>query len=114
MVPYCSCCLCLYFGSSIMLVTYFVNFRWLNDHLFGKELFILFAASAFRKLSSIYVFSYFPFGFEGRIWDLIVSVPDHCLSFYFGVFTDEILPSECGDPNWLLRSTRSSSLLLLS
>ena len=58
-------------------------FRELNDHLFGKELFILFAASAFRKLSSIYVFSYFPFGFEGRIWDLIVSVPDYCLSFYF-------------------------------
>ena len=24
----------------------------------------------------------FPFGFEGRIWDLIVSVPDHCLSFF--------------------------------
>ena len=23
------------------------------------------------------------FGFEGRIWDLIVSVPDHCLSSYF-------------------------------
>ena len=22
------------------------------------------------------------FGFEGRIWDLSVSVPDHCLSFY--------------------------------
>ena len=34
-------------------------------------------------MSSIYVFSYFPFGFEGRIWDLIVTVPDHCLSFYF-------------------------------
>ena len=56
----------------------------MNDHLFGKELVILFAASAFHKLSSIYVFSYFPFGFEGRIWDLIVSVPDHCLSFYLG------------------------------
>ena len=26
-VPYCSCCLCLYFDSSITLVTYFVNFR---------------------------------------------------------------------------------------
>ena len=25
---------------------------------------------------------YFPFGFEGRVWDLIESVPDHCLSFY--------------------------------
>ena len=24
-----------------------------------------------------------PFVFEGRMWDLIVSVPDHCLSFYF-------------------------------
>ena len=23
------------------------------------------------------------FGFEDRMWDLIVSVPDHCLSFYF-------------------------------
>ena len=59
-----------------MLVTYFVNFRYLNDHLFGKELFIRFSASAFRKLPSIYVFSYFPFGFEGRMLDLIVSVPD--------------------------------------
>ena len=59
-------------------------------HLFGKELFILFAASAFRKLSSIYVFSYFPFGFEGRIWDLILSVPDHCLSFYLDLLRKQI------------------------
>ena len=53
--------------------------------------FILFAASAFRKLSSIYVFSYFPFGFEGRIWDLIVSVPDHCLSFYYALVQHKML-----------------------
>ena len=34
----------------------------------------------------------FPFGFEGRMWDLIVSVPDHCLSFYFlEVFTIYVL-----------------------
>ena len=66
-----------------MLVTYFVSFRWLNDHLFGKELFNRFTASAFRKLLSVNVFSCFPFGFEGRMWDLIVSVPDHYLSFYF-------------------------------
>ena len=51
--------------------------------MFGKELFIRFTASAFRKLLSVYVFSYFPFGFEGRIWDVIVSVPDHYSSFYF-------------------------------
>ena len=55
----------------------------MNDHLFGKELFIRFSASAFRKLPSIYVFSYFLLGFEGRMLDLIVSVPDHYLSFYF-------------------------------
>ena len=55
----------------------------------GKELLILFTASAFRKLPSIYVFSYFPFGFEGRIWDLIVSVPDHCLSFYFTILSKQ-------------------------
>ena len=67
-----------------MLVTYFVNFRQLIDHLFGKELFIRVTASAFRKLLSVYLFSYFPFGFEDRMWDLIVSVPDYSLSFYFG------------------------------
>ena len=50
-----------------------------------KELFIRFTASAFRKLLSIYVFSHFPFGFEGRMWDMIVSVPDLCLSFYFSL-----------------------------
>ena len=27
----------------------------------------------------------FSFGFEDRMWDLIVSVPDHCLSFHFEV-----------------------------
>ena len=43
----------------------------------------MFTARAFRKLLSIYVFSYFPFAFESGIWDLIVSVPDHCLSLYF-------------------------------
>ena len=49
----------------------------------GKELFIRFTASAFLKLMSVYVFSCFPFGFKGRMWDLIVSVPDHCLFFTF-------------------------------
>ena len=55
-----------------MLLTYFVTFRQPSDDLFGKELFIRFTASAFRKLLSVYVFCYFPLGFEGRMWDLIV------------------------------------------
>ena len=56
-------------------------------YLFLMSVFILwftyYVSDIFRKLPSIYVFSYFPFGFEARMWDLIVSVPDHCLSFYF-------------------------------
>ena len=36
----------------------------------------------YRKSLSICVCAAFPFGFEGWIWDLIVLVPDHCLSFY--------------------------------
>ena len=86
-----------------MLVTYFVNFRQLTDYLFGKELFIRFTASAFRKLRSIYVFSYFPFGFEGRMWDLIVSVPDHCLSFHLVVAVKCVISSflYIGSDYWL-------------
>ena len=49
-------------------------------------------------LLSIYVFSYFPFGFEGRMWDLIVSVPDHCLSFYIIV-----LFICAGTPNYCMK-----------
>ena len=56
-------------------------FRKLNDHLPGKELFIRFTAWPFVNCCQFFVFSCFPFVFEGRIWDLIVSVPDHCLSF---------------------------------
>ena len=28
------------------------------------------------------------------MWDLIVSVPDHCLSFYFSEHTDTVLSPE--------------------
>ena len=56
----------------------------------GESMGFRFTASAFRKLPSIYVFSYFPFGFEGRMWDLIVSVPDHCLSFYFSLLVNRL------------------------
>ena len=69
-----------------MLVTYFVSFGWLGGRLFGRGLFVRFTASALRKLPSIYIFSYFPFGFGGGMWGLIVSVPDRCLSFYFYLF----------------------------
>ena len=62
----------------------------------GQELFIRFTARPYRKLLSVYVFSYFPFGFEGRIWALIISVPDCCLSFYL---TESFMP----EPSLCLR-----------
>ena len=37
-----------------------------------------------KLLFILSIFSYFPFWFEGRIWDQIASVPDHCLSFFAG------------------------------
>ena len=56
-------------------------------YLFLLSVFILwfsyYVSDIFCKLLSVYIFSYFPLGFEGRMWDLIVSVPDHCISFYF-------------------------------
>ena len=39
----------------------------------------------FVNCCQFFVFSYFPFGFEGMMWDLIVSVPDRCLFFYFAL-----------------------------
>ena len=88
-----------------MLMTYFVNFRYLNDHLFGKELFIRFTASACGQFMYLVISL---FGFEGRMWDLIVSVPDHCLSFYFSkdilvreqdsYFSEEMISLRNGKP----------------
>ena len=57
-VPYCSLFLLSVF---ILWFTYNVSdiFSYLNDQLSEKELFIWSTAHAFRKLLSMYVFSYF-------------------------------------------------------
>ena len=54
-----------------------------SPSLRAHQRFSWYSQGAFRELLSVYVFSYFSFGFEGRIWDLIELVPDHCLSFHF-------------------------------
>ena len=33
---------------------------------------------------SVCVWPSFSFGFEGGMWDVIILVSDHCLSFHFG------------------------------
>ena len=39
-----------------------------------------------RKLLSNFVYPSLPFGIEGGVWDVIVLIPDHCLSIYFEKF----------------------------
>ena len=36
-----------------------------------------------RALVKFCVCPSFPFGIEGGMWDVIVLIPDHCLSIYF-------------------------------
>ena len=51
--------------------------------MYGKELFIRLTARVFRRRWSNFVCPSFPFGIEGRMWGVIVLIPDHCLSIYF-------------------------------
>ena len=44
-----------------------------------------------------YVCVSFPFGFEGGMWELIVPVPDHCLSN----FTLVLVSVSAGRPTYL-------------
>ena len=55
----------------------------LNGHLFGKELLFGLLRVSFLNILSICVCAAFRFGFEDWMWDLVVLIPDHCLSIYF-------------------------------
>ena len=49
----------------------------------GKELFIRFTMRFFSWVfDQVCVCPSFPFGIEGRMWDVIVLTPDHCLFIY--------------------------------
>ena len=57
------------------LVYGFVNDK-VNDHLFGKELFLV-----FRNRLSVCRCPSFPFGFGDRKWDLILLISDRHFLF---------------------------------
>ena len=44
--------------------------------MFGKELFIQFTVCVFRRRLSNFVCPSFPFWVEGRMWNVIVLIPD--------------------------------------
>ena len=57
----------------------------------------------------------FPFGVQGRMWNLIVSVPDHCLFIYFTLFsvTHPLLAVSDGELTLLdCMAVRASTALL--
>ena len=53
----------------------------LHGHLLGKSCTF---GSLSQSIVKVYQFAfvYFPFGFKGAMWKLIVIVPDYSLSFY--------------------------------
>ena len=60
----------------------------LNDHLIGKEQLIRFSVHVFLECLSVCVYASFSFGFEDGMWDLIVLILEHFLSFYIVVYVD--------------------------
>ena len=55
---------------------------WMTTYL-GKSCSFGLPQVAFVNCGQFMYLVISPFGFEGRMWDLIVSDPDYCLSFYF-------------------------------
>ena len=59
------------------------SIREVNDHLFGKELFIRLSVRVYRgHFVKFCVCPSFPIGIEGGLRDVIALIPDHCLSIY--------------------------------
>ena len=67
----------------LSLVFLFILFRIARWSSSGKELpSLLVLLFTWCRLNSLIVCIPFPFGVWGRIWNSIVSVPDHCLFIY--------------------------------
>ena len=56
----------------------------------GKSCTIGLLCVYFMNVYEICVCASFPFGFEGGMWDLIVLIPDHCLSIYFTKLIEQV------------------------
>ena len=54
----------------------------LKDELSEKRAVYSVCLDEVRELLYSYIYSAFPLGCEGGIWDLIVFVSDHCLSLF--------------------------------
>ena len=48
----------------------------------------------FRESLSVCVCTSFSFGFDAGMWDLIVLIPDHCLSIYFSSLSKQEIGTE--------------------
>ena len=42
----------------------------------------------------------FPFGIEGRVWDVIVLISDHCFSIYLAICVYDSFPFGFEDGMW--------------
>ena len=56
-------------------------------HFTHSRSFCLLCMSVVKVYQFVCVCVSFPLELDDGMWDLIVSVPDHCLSFYFSIFS---------------------------
>ena len=54
----------------------------LKTPVWGKAFHLVYRACLSWASFKFYVCPSFPFGIEGRMWDVIVLIPGHCLSIY--------------------------------
>ena len=54
---------------------------------YSFSLLCVFSVNVYQCKRVFFFVFFFHFGFEGRMWDLIVLVPDRCLYFNFAAFT---------------------------
>ena len=62
------------------ILTYLAN---ANNTIWQRAAHSGFTVCVFCECFSVCMCASFPFSFEGRMWELIVLVPDYCLSIVF-------------------------------
>ena len=66
-----------------MLLLYLVRIAEWSPVCLGKSCSFGLLYMSFLNVYQMLCVSHFPFGIECGMWDVIVLIPDHCISIYF-------------------------------
>ena len=73
-----------------------------------------FTVRVFRERLSIYECPSFPIGFKGKMWNLIVLVPEHFISFYFFLHSSLFIFFACKQRNSAKYTTIAFQVVLFN